>query len=225
MKTCERPEPDGRLNNTIGTLAGDRVLLPTGNGVLHALDTNNGRLVWEQWLPDMASGHPRSMECPVVHDGKVFGGGGFGFLFRVDLNDGRVIWKQAGLHIAIGNSHTSAYRGFAYSVDMSGELNCIDIASGRTVWVEELSVSTGPPVIADGRVMVGPDCFHWRQGNRLWKLDHLNHVIGAMEEMCFGFSSQLGNYAEARATVFALDLKSGRLLWQKPTGKGGRQMQ
>ena len=178
--------------------------------------------MWEQWLPPKDPNYcgPCSMESPVVQDGKAFAGGS-SCLFCADLRDGSLVWKHEGSDVSLGNSWTSAYHGLAYSVATTGDLYCIQVNNGRVLWRRELAVMGGPPVVADGRVLVGSECFHWRSGLPLWKLSDNECIEGVVGKTGIGFSCQGGSYAESRGMVFAVDLLSGQILWRKATGKGG----
>jgi len=105
---------------------------------------------------------------PVFHEGRVYAaigqdpvhGRGRGLLHCIDASKTGDITETGRLwtYDAIERSMSSVAvaGGLLYVPDLSGKVHCLDVATGKPVWVYETGGETwGTPLVADGKVFLG----------------------------------------------------------------------
>jgi outer membrane protein assembly factor BamB len=165
---------------------------------------------------------------PVVVDGKVLIGVTDGEIKSpragVACFDGRTgqrLWKtktDADIHSSI-----AALGNNVYALDTEGRVNCIDIKSGRILWTKEThkprfgwTMAMGPVSVNADRVYVKPDyagiySLNAKTGDVVWRLSEKHNYYSTSNMSVFnntGYTSQQAYYA-------AVDLQSGKFLWNK----------
>ena len=158
-----------------GVVAGKpQVAFPGGDGWLYSFEPATGRLIWKfnckAHERASASGEPETMfnlvSVPVFVDDHVYiavgepeASSGPGALRRIDARQtGDVTktaekWRVGGEEFNDSISTVAVHDGLVYAVDAAGFLNCIDLATGKRLWVHDhLSNIWGSPLVADGKV-------------------------------------------------------------------------
>jgi outer membrane protein assembly factor BamB len=160
-----------------GVVAGvPQVAFPGGDGWLYAFEAVSGKLLWkfnckahEKVLP---GGDPETtfnlVAAPVYHGdfvliaiGEPEAGGGPGALRCLDARQrGDVTataqkWLLGGEEFNDSISTVAVHDGLVYATDTAGFANCIDLASGKRLWVHDLKAAVwGSPMVADGTLHV-----------------------------------------------------------------------
>ncbi|MCZ6636044.1 MAG: PQQ-binding-like beta-propeller repeat protein [bacterium] len=100
-----RVEWDASLDQTrcmaTPALAEDRLFVPSGDGVLHALDTASGQVLWTwevgeslaSYTPYVRGGHG-ALVSPVVVGQTVYVGAADGVLYALDIETGQAVWQH-----------------------------------------------------------------------------------------------------------------------------------
>jgi outer membrane protein assembly factor BamB len=160
-----------------GVVAGvPQVAFPGGDGWLYAFEAGSGKLLWkfnckahEKVLP---GGEPETtfnlVAAPVYHGDSVLiaigepeAGGGPGALRCLDARQrGDVTataqkWILGGEEFNDSISTVAVHEGLVYATDTAGFANCIELATGKRLWVHDLKAAVwGSPMVADGVVYV-----------------------------------------------------------------------
>ena len=124
---------EGSFESTpIIVAVGDRpsmVIVGDLDGLLMALDLENGKLLWEQDLGELGF-----TAAAAYHDGKIFIGDFDGFFHCLDL-DGKPIWKHATESEITGSANF--YKNLVLFGAQDGALYAIDRDSGKLKWKYE----------------------------------------------------------------------------------------
>jgi outer membrane protein assembly factor BamB len=160
-----------------GVVAGQpQVAFPGGDGWLYAFEPTTGKPIWkfnckahEKPLPD---GEPETtfnlVSAPVYQGDSVLiaigepeAGGGPGALRCIDARQrGDVTasaerWRLGGEEFNDSISTVAVHAGLVYATDTAGFANCIDLATGKRLWVHDLKASVwGSPLVAGNAVYV-----------------------------------------------------------------------
>lgn len=109
------------------------------------------------------------ISTPVFHDGRVYvtigqdptHGRGRGLLQCIDASkEGDIthtgcVWTYDGIERTIASVAIDDHDGLLYAVDLPGRVHCLDVKTGKPLWVYETHAETwGTPVIADGRIYI-----------------------------------------------------------------------
>lgn len=74
---------------------------------------------------------------------------------RGDITAQGEIWKISGEDFNDSISTVAVHENLVFAVDTPGYLNCLELETGRRVWVHDLKSNVwGSPLVADGRVFV-----------------------------------------------------------------------
>jgi len=123
------------------------------SGSFYALDRHQGRQIWS-YEASLDSGRPNFHGNVVFEEDLVVVGtdaGDRGFLYAFDRATGEVRWRQAAPG---GFPSDLATRGSrAYAVTMAGEVRCLDLRTGETLWIVE--GAEGERLFRSAIVMVG----------------------------------------------------------------------
>jgi polyvinyl alcohol dehydrogenase (cytochrome) len=169
-------------------------------------DVSRLQLKWVFGIPNVRS--VRSQ--PVIHDGRVFVGGGDGTVYALDARSGCSFWATTGKPVrsglVIGSVGSSA---MVFYGDASGGVDALDARSGAFLWRTQAdphpaATITGTPSYFEGRLYV-PVSSSEEQARR------------RPDYECCTF----------RGSVVALDAATGKKMWQaymaasppKPQGK------
>ncbi len=138
------------------TTDGVRVVLPSNDGVLHAMRVSDGEVLWE--LPS-ASGNSFGYPSPLLKDGTVYCGalGGRGLVYAVDVRNGKPKWV-AEIGRVMYDSGCAGAEGYIFTASVDGVVYWIQEESGKVLQsyqLEEGHVFCVPDT--DGkRFVIGP---------------------------------------------------------------------
>ena len=154
------------------------VVARTVDGRLFALSTTDGaqRWVYDRNVPVLTL---RGTSTPVIKDGIVVVGLDNGKLAALTLEEGTVLWETT---VAVPSGRSELDRivdidadpvvvgELAYVATYQGRVACVDLASGRLLWVRDMSVHSGIAV-DPYRVFVSD------AEGRVWALDRYNGAV------------------------------------------------
>lgn len=161
------------------------VVVRTIDGRLFGLDAETGtqRWIYDRTVPVLTL---RGTSNPVVKDGLVIAGFDNGKLAALTLGEGTVLWETP---VAVPRGRSELERvvdldadpivmgDVVYAATYQGRIACLQLESGRPIWVREMSVNTGISVdpyrvfVSDANGQVWAlDRFN---GSTLWKQDSL----------------------------------------------------
>lgn len=163
------------------------VLIHTSNGMLQALDENDGAIKWTVSL-DMPSLTLRGESAPAVAYGAAIVGGDNGRVSAVLLQQGQMIWQQ---RVAQPTGATEIDRlndidmtpvvvdGVVYALGYNGSLSALDLRSGQIVWKRDMG-GVNNIIVDGGRIyLVDQDgrvaALGINGGVVLWKNSELLH--------------------------------------------------
>ncbi|OGV68737.1 MAG: hypothetical protein A2283_20795 [Lentisphaerae bacterium RIFOXYA12_FULL_48_11] len=113
-------------------------------------------------------GPSQIISTPVFHEGRVYvtigqdpeHGRGRGLLHCIDASKtGDVIkagcvWMYDAIERSIGS--VAITDDLLYAADLAGRIHCLDVKTGKPVWVHELKAETwSTPLVADGKIFIG----------------------------------------------------------------------
>jgi outer membrane protein assembly factor BamB/predicted phosphodiesterase len=157
----------------IGSPATDgiRLVVPSNDGVLHAMRVRTGEILWE--LPS-ASGNSFGYPSPLLQNETVYCGalGSRGLVYAIDVRTGQPRWVAETGQV-LYDSGCALAQGYLFTASVNGVVYWIEENSGRVVQSYQL---------ADGHVFCVPDT----DGERF--------VIGSLNGTVYAFSARtLGN--------------------------------
>ena len=176
-----KPKWEAQLSSEVLALpVSDRgiVVARTVDGRLFALSASDGsqRWVYDRNVPVLTL---RGTSAPVIKDGLVVAGLDSGKLVALTLDEGTVLWETT---IAVPRGRSELERivdidadpvlvgELAYVATYQGRVACVDLASGRLIWVRDMSVHSGIAV-DPYRVFVSD------AEGRVWALDRYNGSV------------------------------------------------
>jgi len=163
-----QPAPTILLGGTAPAVDGGVVVAALTNGELIALRVDNGTTLWSENViavrrTEAAASLPDIAGRPVIDKGRVYAVGQSGLLVAIDLRTGRRVWE---LPVA-GIFQPWIAGDFLYTITIDSEAVCVDVRSGRILWVTQLPrydneedkkgriVWAGPAVASDRLILVG----------------------------------------------------------------------
>jgi len=118
------------------TVGDGRVYVTTNDGVIHALETKTGHMVWEWWEKDK---NKLGYSGPLFRDGKIYIAiGDEGRTFCLDATKGELLWTCDTGSVIYDSSFAFA-GGNVFIGCVSGQFNAIDAATGKMVWQYRLA--------------------------------------------------------------------------------------
>ena len=204
------------------TLADGRLYVGTDDGHLLAVKPEDGSRVWT------FSAYGSVVSAPIVESGRVYFGSFDGHVYALDAPSGALLWNHD-----TGSAVTSTpalHENRVIIGSRSYDLDALDRESGKPLWTRYYWFSwvESSAAIFDGVVYVGSSdaaklfAFDARSGRRLWELDAGGCAWG--EPAVTGSRVFIGtvgtqNYLVAhRATILAVDRKTGAAAWRYPIG-------
>jgi outer membrane protein assembly factor BamB len=160
---------------SVGTIGGVvQVVHGQGDGWIRGYDAKTGEKLWEFDTNPKDSVWPKTrnelIATPVIYDNRVFiangqdpeHGEGVGHLYAIDATKrgditelGR-IWHYTDIRRSI--STASIKDGLIYLPDFSGFLHCLDVATGKQVWMHDMFAAMwSSTMVADGKVYLGDE--------------------------------------------------------------------
>lgn len=155
------------------------------NGMLYALNRNDGKQVWslEQTTPALTL---RGTSTPVISGDIIISGFDNGRMLAVNLETGKVMWQTT---ISIPRGRTDLERmvdidatpvvrdDVVYAVTYQGRLAAVQLGSGRILWTRDINSYNGMAVDAYRIYLVDDRSRVWaldrQNGATLWKQDAL----------------------------------------------------
>jgi outer membrane protein assembly factor BamB len=196
------------------SIAGDLVLVPSDDGVLHALSLGSGT---ERW----SAAQGTTITGPTVADGVVYFTDGSDTVHALTLADGTERWATP--LRASGASVAALGDGRVYLGTRDGQLVALDAASGKEQWRTQVS-SDGQLVLTpafDGGVVyvtsrgTGLVAYRASDGARLWVVEAAGTDPGTpvvtQGIVWVGVSGDTGE-----GSLRAVDARTGTPLWGNP---------
>ena len=145
-----------------------------GDGWIRGYNAKTGEKLWEFDTNPKDSTWPKTrnevIATPVIYDNKVFiangqdpeHGEGVGHLYAIDgtkrgdITETGRIWHYTDIRRSI--STASIKDGLIYIPDFSGFVHCLDIATGKQIWMHDMFAAMwSSTLVADGRVYLGDE--------------------------------------------------------------------
>jgi outer membrane protein assembly factor BamB len=169
--------------------AGGTIYAGSYDGRVYALDARTGRLRWRAGAQAGLRSRGRFYATPAVAYGRVFVGATDAFVYAFGARSGRLLWARRTGSFVYGAAAVS--RGGVYVGSYDHRFYRLDAGTGRVRWSFDAGHAiTGAPTVLDGLVYFS--------------------TCGS----CYPAEAD----ARARRT-FALDTKTGRLVWTFPDGE------
>ncbi len=133
---------------TSAVLVDGLVVFNTESCTLEVVDATSGKIVWERWLGDPL------LAQPAVMDGRIFMAyprAGEHRLGAFSLRDGKPLWETRLDHDVI--TAPVVAEGKVYLSTFDGTVWCIDPASGKVEWTQQLQ-ATSAPWVFEGDIYV-----------------------------------------------------------------------
>src|SRR5262245_28666269 len=194
-------------------VAGDLVLVPSDDGVLHALDIRDGIERWRFMAPD-------PMRGPYVQEGTVFVADGDGVIHALALADGRERWTAPSTLAAPSDLVVAGGHVIAGTAD--GLVVAIDASSGLESWRTPVSQDRRPvhsPAATSGVIVAATDggtiaALDAGSGKVEWRQDLGTDVEYGSPVVGNGVAYLGGGATSPDARLIAFDLASGNELWR-----------
>lgn len=191
-------------------VAGDLVLAPSQDGILHAIQLADGVERW-QFRPET------SLTAPYAENGEVFLTDGHGIVHALDLETGAERWHSSDM-LDSATSPTAG-NGLVIIGTGGGEVVALDAGTGARHW--RVRVSTGAihePAFADGTVYVTAAdgtiaALRAADGTQVWAINVGPDPTGT-PTVSAGILYVGSRSAEAGGRLRALDPATGATLWQ-----------
>jgi outer membrane protein assembly factor BamB len=191
-------------------VVGDLVIVPTDNGVLHALSIVDGHESWS-YRPGT------SMTGPTVANGAVYVTDGAGLVRAIDLAGGTERWRST--TPVDGATSSVAADGAIFVGTGDGKIESLDLATGIQRWRTTVSTdgqAAGAPAYADGLVFAGTTqglvALRASSGDLVWRLDLEGDPFGSI--VVADGIAYVGPGAELTVgRLRAVDARTGSLLW------------
>lgn len=201
--------------------ANDRVAVVSADGELYCLKASNGDVKWRTHLGGAGGGRA------LFRDGRLYLGTDDGRMMALNPDNGRKIWSY---RVQGAISRGPVFAGDAmYFVDGENAIYALKHATGEWMWqyrraapAEFALQGESGPTVADGRVHVGFSdgylvTLNAKDGAELWKRDlapehdrfqDIDATPAVINNRLYAASSAAG--------VYALDPKSGEIIWNVP---------
>jgi outer membrane protein assembly factor BamB len=160
---------------SVGTIGGvAQVVHGQGDGWIRGYNAKTGEKLWEFDTNPKDSVWPKTrnelIATPVIYDNRVFiangqdpeHGEGVGHLYAIDatkrgdITESGRIWHYTDIRRSI--STASIKDGLIYLPDFSGFLHCLDVATGKQVWMHDMFAAMwSSTMVADGKVYLGDE--------------------------------------------------------------------
>ncbi|NHN34624.1 PQQ-binding-like beta-propeller repeat protein [Paenibacillus agricola] len=191
---------------------------------LYALDKNTGKLVWKNEIREWVNA------APLVSNGRVIIGTDNGKIMSIDAYNGKVIWeistqKKLGVRSVIkesnGNIFVYANDGLLYSIDeIEGKVNWIyrtHLADNDWSKNQIGSLLLTSPIISENHIYFGSwDGYFYAVNESTGRLVWEKNTNGYISTFPIKVEDTL--YFSNDATSFALNAKSGNVIWSRKVG-------
>jgi outer membrane protein assembly factor BamB len=166
-------------------VAGGMVFIGDWDGNVHALDAEDGTVLWTTHVGLIVGGSVAAVDGYAYGTARGFDGG----IFALDARTGALIWQVPGYQPSFGDTSPAIADGIVYAGDGEGTMYAVDASTGRARWSTALDWSLSPsPAVANGVVYV-PSLSLGQTGS-LWALDALTgDVLWQLDRPDWIFSS------------------------------------
>jgi len=224
----------GAAINSSAEYSNGKIFFTNKEGLIFCLNVSTGRLIWKyKFGKELAYkwGFDYYTSSPTVKNNSIVAGSGDGYLYVLNSATGKVEWKY------YADSRITAkpliVNDIIYFGDFEGKLYALDMKTQKPKWKFEADgvkincdeygfdrrAFVSSPSYADGKILAGNRdgflyCVEESSGKLLWKFDHKTSWVlsspAISEGKVFAGSSD-------KKFVNAVDLKSGKELWQAKT--------
>jgi outer membrane protein assembly factor BamB len=159
----------------VGKIGGvDQVVIGQGDGWVRGYEALSGKKLWEFDLNPKDSVWPKTrnevISTPVIYGDVVYiangqdpeHGEGVGHLYAIDatkrgdITESGRLWHYDKIRRSISTGAIAD--GLLYYPDFSGFLHCVDIKTGKPLWVHDMLAAVwGSPLVVDGKVYMGDE--------------------------------------------------------------------
>lgn len=127
----------------------DKLIFPTSNGPLYAVDPESGDIIWEN--SDSEGGYWDTSPCIV--DGVIYIGGWDGKIHAIDALSGELVWETLIYPISSIEATPAFYDGIVVAGNRE-TIFAVEADNGLVIWQNDRGLH-GSPTIADGLVYWG----------------------------------------------------------------------
>lgn len=200
------------------------VYIGASDGTFRALDLKTGKLKWEY------AGIKGYIETrPLVYDGKVIFGAWDNRMYALNLEDGRLCWQWDGgltrMHFSPAAVWPVAARGKVFFTAPDRVMTALDAQTGEALWRtkesmvrETIGLSADSSRIYSKTMQDSVVCYSTEstEARRIWSVnvgygyDHAASMPVEKDGTVFGSTKN--------GVIFALEGKTGRLLWKHKVG-------
>lgn len=155
----------------VPVVANGRVYVGTWTGRVYALNSSDGRTMWQSIIGGVM------FSSPTLINNTLYTGSGMASVFALDIADGKVKWEFNGAHDSVWGS-PAVFNNMLYIQDLAGYIYALDISNGSLIWSYKTgaipSSSYSSPAVANGVVYVGSQdgyiyALNPYTGAELWK--------------------------------------------------------
>ncbi len=163
-------------------------------------------------------------------DGLLYASSGYsGIVYALNATDGSIVWEYQTPTIVTGGPTVLAgvlyAGGFAGSLPSPpGQLFALNARTGGVIWRTN-STANGSPAVADGVLILnaGTGAFglNATDGSRIWAFHFHDFGVSLSIPAVGGNLAIVGGGARGEIpdpTIYALDVKTGHLVWSLPVG-------
>jgi len=236
------PEFMGDAQNTGSTESQVAAMIPSGCYPAWTCSNNPSLQAWKRNLGAPINGRSQ----PIIVNQTLYQGTMSGTFFALNTSDGTIKWQTTLSGSIVGTPLLSGSRIFVPST--SGRIYALDISTGSTVWTFDSQDLASTPKVMRGQFTAGvkllDDVLFVGNNNRYfyainavngtlkWKFKAASRIYNPAAltngKVFFmsdaGFDPRLGSGRENATAAYALDTKTGNLLWAFPLrGEAVRQ--
>jgi outer membrane protein assembly factor BamB len=205
-------------------IAGDRIYAAAADGEVRAIERESGRTIWRERLEVGLSGGVGFFE------GSLYLGGSDGEVLRLDASSGEVLWQGS-----VSGEVLAAPQGDGEIVAVQtydGKLYGLNHETGERLWRYDSNVpvltirGTSTPILRDGVVYAGFAsgrvlAFDTDDGATLWEAriaipqgrSEIERIVDVDGTMAISGSELY--VASYQGRISALDIRTGRKIWQR----------
>ena len=195
-------------------MTNDRILAPSADGYLYALDLS-GKLVWKYQTEHGQWGTPAADEKNVYlpsMDHRVYG---------LDIATGALVWKSEDLGGAVASQPVLDENGTLFVGTLLPEVVAIEKNSGKIVWrTATAGWVWASPVLKDS-ILYAADlsgtvyAMQASDGSVLWKYQPVAGPKNTISSSPLIYGDTL-YFVSENGTLYAVDLSNGNSRWNKP---------
>ncbi|MEA3296308.1 MAG: PQQ-binding-like beta-propeller repeat protein, partial [candidate division Zixibacteria bacterium] len=185
----------------------NRLIVGSSEGVLTALDVQNGELLWSVETAG------RFAAAPAYDAGRIFQPGDDGVLYAIAVDNGNEIYRVELEGPLLG---TAAVSDLVLAADMSGYVYGIDPDSGHIIWQTRLENDIwSAPAVSDSHLIIGTSgggvvALEVATGNVLWRFNATEVVRASVT-----IAGEFVIVGTMGGKLYSLDVADGRLISQR----------